>query len=177
MRQKWDEILSTYRQTSGNLICMEHFNSNDLIIKSKSCSLKKGSLPSIFESANIKVVTELADDSLNESSINIDVANVTNNDEITTADAVEVSACEQCQILNDQLLAANNRCMELERVNLINDNKISQLSEELETLKNQLKRSDLARFALNNDFVDEKVFLFKYCVVIPSAHYFHSILY
>lgn len=171
MRQKWDEILSKYRKTNGNLICMEHFNSNDLIIRSNKCTLKKGSVPSIFESANIKIVTELIADSFNGSDINTDVANVTYNDEVARPDTIDVSTCEQCQILSDHLLVANNRCAELERVNSINDNKILQLSEELEILKNQLKQSNLAQFALKNDFVDTEVYLFKYSVVIPSANY------
>lgn len=167
MRQKWDEILSKYRQTNGTLICMEHFNSNDLIRKTNECILKKDAIPSIFESANIKIVTALNADSINGSDCNSDVDIVTHDDNDVVR--TDISTCEQCQILSDRLLAVNNRCTDLEKLNCIKDDKIRQLLEELEAHKNQLDRSDLARFSLNKDFVDEKVF-FRYFMVIPSAN-------
>lgn len=73
IRRKWDEILSKYQQTNGTLICMEHFNPNDYTITSNRCDLKKGAVPSIFESSNINIVTPFVADLFIG---NTDVANV-----------------------------------------------------------------------------------------------------
>lgn len=150
MRQKWEQILSKYRHTNCNLICAEHFDSNDLIIRKDRCTLKKGSVPCIFESANLQIDTICNVDPPASPDFIANEADVVNTD-------TDSSICQQCHILSDRLSSANNRCTEYEKMNSINEKKIRELSEKLEVLKNQLERSDLARFAINNDFIDEKV--------------------
>lgn len=153
-RKKWEEIISKHRHSNGNLICSEHFNFNDLVIRKDKYILRPGSVPSIFESTNVQIVSEIIADSHADPD-NDDVANTD-----TTTVQSNFLICEQCQMVRDDLSAANDRFTELEIVNRINENKVRQLSEELETIRNQLKHSGLARFALNTDYIDAKVISF-----------------
>lgn len=190
LRQKWDHILSNHRQTNAQMICAEHFNPNEIIIRKDRCILKPNAVPSIFISLNTH---KTVSDSIVNIDFNADVAGVID----YVADVVDIVTTNASTNQADNYQILNDRCDELQRENLIkenqicqlsevleelknqlkqsekenlkNENKIQELSTELEALKNQLKQSQLAQFALNNNFIDAKV-LFSECLKIKHCN-------
>lgn len=159
-RQNWEAILSNYRHSSTNSICIKHFDPNDLIVrKNNRRILKTSAVPSIFESPAILKPTHAAEPDI-ETNFNADATEIGDGisaDETVNHTETDTSICERCLFLNDQLLVAHKRSTELQSENIQNAIKIRQLSDEFQALKIQLERSDLARFALNSNFPDEKV--------------------
>lgn len=139
--------MANQAQTNGNLICIEHFNSNDFVVKSSKFYLDKSAVPSIFPN-------------------HTDKSNV---DEIAVCiePESETGICKECQILKSEISTLNDRYAAIEEEKLSvedtlkltiesQEEEIQRIRAKLAALNEQLNKSDFVRYALN-DSVDPKV--------------------
>lgn len=153
-RRKWDDILFNHRHTHGNLICIEHFKSDDYVVGKNRPILKKDAVPTIFNSSTTD--KNLAHDA--------DVANIpiSSSDDkeildiMTVADIIDYDCvtqpndlvCENCTEVIEKLKQKIESCQET----------IKNMSEELGAVKKQLN-IPIVRYFLNDNFNEPMVIM------------------
>lgn len=144
--QEWKRILSNHRQTHANMICSEHFNPNDIVIRKDRCILRPNSKPSIFKASDTQKTVNVFDTNENVADVVPDFNYMA--DFVGVVDGSnDQGECENCKVLND-------RCDELQRKNLFDEHKILQLNEELEHLTKMLRQCEVAKLVSNKNFDD-----------------------
>lgn len=157
-RKIWEEALADQTQTNGNMICIEHFSSNDYAVKGSKFYLNKSAVPSIF--ANQTEFSKVDDVPAVECSSN---------------DANLNGMCEECQKLKREISILIDRCNAIEEEKLSvedtlkltiesQEEVIRRIRAQLEALKKKMNKSDLVRYALN-DNVDPKVIILNQCIL------------
>lgn len=153
-RKNWDDALANEVCSNGDLICIEHFRSEDYSVsKSGTITLKKNAVPTIFLPSREKPREKPID----VFDCTTNVINATDGSSpVSSFGGLDPLLCENCQqsevtakLLQTQLdeMRIQNEALQL-TINTQND-EIKSLTSELNELSAIFSSSSLAHFSLN----------------------------
>lgn len=138
-RQKWNYALSKHDCSNGDVVCSQHFTTNDYKKKGTKFFLSRLAVPSIFISENSAHNIQCVDDNLE---FNF-TENVNTTNELTENIDVLKTRLANLQIEKDGIEASMTQTNELQ------SDQIKKLETEINLIKKKNQESDLIQFALN----------------------------